>query len=124
MTRALGNLEAVHDEQPVDGAIGEGQAVVVDEDAVRSAVARPTCDALTIGHQGAETLRLAAEGAEIRRCVAEADQRRLLQAAPAGADAMRQQAAHRLTQRRCVEFQQIVNVQQHQVAGPIASRPI
>jgi hypothetical protein len=68
---------------------------------------------LAFGHQRPNARRLAAEGAEIGRGIAKAEQRRAVQSAPARADAMRQQPAHRLAECGRIKVLQIADIELH-----------
>src|SRR5262249_55087009 len=85
---------------------------------------RPDQHALGRRHQGAQSGDLATKHADVRRCKPQSNQLAPLEAAPAGADAARQQPAHETTKRPIVEIAKVDYVGLHRrEARPFPQAP-
>ena len=105
----------MHREQAVDGGIGERQHGLLDHHHVALAVRGPGQRTLARRHQRAEPGGLAAEYADVGNREAQAHQLGALDAAPAGADAARQQATYHAAERAVVEVAQADDVGVHEL---------
>jgi len=121
--RAIGNFEAVGDEQPIDRIVGERELAVLDENRQYRSGGRPYERALGLRHQGHDTARFVAKTAEIGRAVADASDGQIFDVSPTPADLAAERSPDDEAQLRFVEVAEVDDVEIH-ASVALTPRPL